>query len=291
MAKLSRRKVAATFDRPIFIVAAPRSGSTLLFETMSRCEALWTIGGEAHELFEGIPKLRVGSPGVGSNRLASCNADENTSDLLRSRFLDTVRNRAGRFYANSKVSKIRLLEKTPKNSLRIPFIDIVFPDALFIYLYRDARANISSIMEAWRAGGWITYRNLPGWDGPWSLLLPPNWRTVKGQSLVEVAAFQWKSANQHIIDDLENLPKNRWTSIDYADLVTNPSREIMRLCRFASLPFDPVLEKHTAGALPLSQYTHTSPSADKWKKNAADLEKVLPGLAGLETKIKLLVAQ
>ncbi len=109
---------------------------------------------------------------------------------------------------------------------------------------------------------------------------------MKGQSLVQVAAFQWASANRHIIGDLQKLHDSRWASVDYADLVANPSKEIERLCRFASIPFDPVLKKHTDGVLPLSQYTQTLPSADKWKKNAADLEKVMHDLAGLEAEIK-----
>ena len=46
-------------------------------------------------------------------------------------------------------------------------------DARFIFLWRDPRENLGSIMDAWHAGGWVTYRALPGWDGPWSLLLPP----------------------------------------------------------------------------------------------------------------------
>ena len=36
----------------IFIVAAPRSGSTLLFETLLRSPTLWTIGGESHAIFQ-----------------------------------------------------------------------------------------------------------------------------------------------------------------------------------------------------------------------------------------------
>src|SRR6266850_1723019 len=41
-----------SLESPIFIVAAPRSGSTLLFETLARSESLCSVGGEAHWLVE-----------------------------------------------------------------------------------------------------------------------------------------------------------------------------------------------------------------------------------------------
>ncbi|MDB5480941.1 MAG: hypothetical protein JWO83_1994, partial [Caulobacteraceae bacterium] len=43
------------FDRPIFIVSPPRSGSTLLFETLMKAPGLATVGGESHALMESIP--------------------------------------------------------------------------------------------------------------------------------------------------------------------------------------------------------------------------------------------
>ena len=47
---------------------------------------------------------------------------------------------------------LRFLEKTPKNALRVPFFARIFPDARFIFLWRDPRENIASIMQAWRPG-------------------------------------------------------------------------------------------------------------------------------------------
>lgn len=45
------------FERPVIIVSAPRSGSTLLFETICHAQSLWTIGDESHMVFEHIEKL------------------------------------------------------------------------------------------------------------------------------------------------------------------------------------------------------------------------------------------
>ena len=45
---------------------------------------------------------------------------------------------------------IRLLENTPENCLRLPFLLEIFPDARAIYRLRDGRPNIHSLMEGSR---------------------------------------------------------------------------------------------------------------------------------------------
>jgi hypothetical protein len=45
------------FDRPVFIVSSPRSGSTLLFETLARWRNVYTVGGESHGLIQTIDGL------------------------------------------------------------------------------------------------------------------------------------------------------------------------------------------------------------------------------------------
>ena len=64
----------ARFDRPIFIVSAPRSGSTLLFETLAQSPELATIGGESHRVIEGITELSMPARNWQSNRLQAADA-------------------------------------------------------------------------------------------------------------------------------------------------------------------------------------------------------------------------
>ena len=88
---------------------------------------------------------------------------------------------------------LRWLDNLPQNSLRIPFLHALFPDALFIYIRREAKDNISSIMDGWKPASHITQRHLPNWDNSlaWSYVLPENWQALKGKSLAEIAAFQY----------------------------------------------------------------------------------------------------
>ena len=260
---------------PLFIVAAPRSGSTLLFETLAATPQLHTLGGEAHWLIEGSEELRPGAAGIYSNRLDAEHATSAVAQRIIDRVLRNLQDSQGQ-PANAAGGSIRLLEKTPKNALRIPFLNAVFPDARFIFLWRDPRENLASIIEAWRSGNWTTYAELPGWDGPWSLLLPPGWQALRGRPVGEVAAFQWESANRIVLDDLSRLAPGRWTPVGYSELVSQPEATVRRLCGFAGLEFDAALAERTAAPLPLARYTHTPPAADKWRAHEGVIESVLP---------------
>ena len=271
-------------ERPVFIVSAPRSGSTLLFETLACAPVFNGFGGEAHWLIEDLDALRPGAPGVDSNRLVAAQATPGISAAIRRAAAARLRGPDGTMPTDGAL----LLEKTPKNALRIPFLQQVFPDARFIFLWREPCGNLSSIMEAWRSGGWITYRSLPGWDGPWSLLLPPHWQLLRGAPLASIAAWQWRQANEIALDDLQRLPRDRWLAVGHHDFVARPAATVERLCRFIGVPFHQTLRARTAGPLPLSRSTHTPPAPDKWRRNGAAIDGVLPELAGCWQRLRAL---
>lgn len=271
---------------PLFIIAAPRSGSTLLFETLAVSEELFTLGGEAHALIEGIPELQPGAPGVESNRLEGGHATQAIAD----RIMDEIRHdlRDVRNNPLPATGSVRFLEKTPKNALRIPFLKRIFPDARFIFLWRDPRENLSSIMEAWRSGRWRTYNGLPGFDGPWSLLLPPGWQAMNERPLEEIAAFQWDTTHRIVLDDLARLPRDQWTVLSYVQLTTEPAATVRRICEFAGIAFSEALAEHVARPLPPSRYTLTPPAPGKWRHNESEIERVLPTISDTWRRLRTL---
>jgi len=269
--------VRKRIERPVFIIAAPRSGSTLLFETLAESHSICTLGGESHAVIEGAqPNLRPGAPDVDSNRLDRRHATPEAIRQLHEDF--AAQRRASPGAQGADPASLRFLEKTPKNALRIPFLDAAFPDAQYIFLWRDPRPNLASIIEAWKAGRWVTYRGLDEREDPWSLLLPPGWREMRGKSLAEIAAFQWESANRIALDDLAKLDRNRWTSVKYEDLVSNPRAVIDRLTKFMGLGIDAGLEQRLSAPLPPSKQTNTPAAADKWRKHQVEIEAQLPTL-------------
>jgi len=271
------RSPPPVLQRPVFIVAAPRSGSTLLFETLAASDQLVTVGGEAHWLVESVDELRVGAPGVDSNRLSADAYSVELARRMHASLSERLVDSAGR--PADVLDGRRLLEKTPKNSLRIPLFSRVFPDSLFIFLWRDPRESLSSLMEAWRSGDWQTYPELDGFEGPWSMVLPPGWRALSGRPLEEIAAFQWDSTNRIVRDDLALLPPDRWTAVEYSELIGAPQATIERLCGFIGIDVDPALRARIEAPLPPARYTQTPPATDKWRMNAPLIERVLPRVA------------
>jgi len=256
-------------QRPVIIVSPPRSGSSLLFETLARAPGLHSIGGESHQLIESIPGLDPAQRGWPSNRLEAVDATEGAADHLHHLFEINARDRDGGRPPNGQ--PFRLLEKAPKNALRVPFLAEAFPDATFVYLYRDPRETISSMLDAWRSGRFVTYPDLPGWgEPPWSLLLTPGWREQRNAPLAQVVAQQWIEATRALLDDLEALPPDRWCVASYDRLVTQPADEISKLCEHLGLAWDIELD----GDLPDSRHTLESPHPDKWRRNAEELDTV-----------------
>ena len=271
------------FERPVFIVSAPRSGSTMLFETLAQAPGVFTVGGESHWVIEAIDRLAPASRGFESNRLTAADADPDTVQALRDQFWTHLRDRSGRPPTGGPV---RMLEKTPKNSLRIPFLRAVFPEAMFVLLYRDPRQVLASMMEAWGSGKFVTYPDLPGWPGPpWSLLLTPGWRDLAGKPPHELAAAQWATAARILLDDLAALPKARFRCIRYEQLLAAPEAEVRRLCAGLGLDWDRSLGEN----LPLARYTLSPPEPDKWRKHGAEIDQVMPRIAPQMARFERLV--
>ena len=289
------------FDRPVIILSAPRAGSTLLWETLAASSEVWTIGGESHHVMEAFPELNTRERGYVSNRLVAEDLAPETADKLRAGFAGGLRNAKGRLLLATprerQPDKLRFLEKTPKNALRLPFLHALFPEARFIVLYRDPRENVSSLMEAWRLGGrhYRAFKSLPDWPagecwkkGEWRMLLPPGWPELRGCSLVEIAAFQWRQTYSVLLDDLARLPDEQWCAVHYSDLLADPAGEIRRLCRFADLRFDVHLQERVGSALPRSRATLSAPEARKWKRNEEELEPVLRELLDIYARLRKL---
>lgn len=283
--QIDRSSLAKFFDRPLIILSAPRSGSTLLFETLVRCSGFWSVGGESHGVFQAFPELHPAKRGYASGRLTERDATPAICHEMRSTFRLLIRNCDGLRYVEApdgeRLGRVRLLEKTPRNALNLRFIRRLFADAKYVILFRDPREAIASIAEAWevglQTGQFVTFPNLPGWDRQhWCLLLPPGWRTMNGKTLVEIAAFQWTSANQVLLDDMQTVPKSNWIAIDFRDLITEPGSTVRRILDFANVAPDPRLQAYLSRTLPPSSTTVSAGSPEKWRRYESEIEACAP---------------
>lgn len=272
----------AAFDRPIFIVSTPRSGSTLLFETLAQAPDLFTTGSESHWRIERVADFHPSRQGWTSNRLVRADATPGAVETLAQEFYSGLRDRDG----NPPNGRVRLLEKTPKNALRVPFFDAAWQDALFVYLYRDVRRTLASMMEAWTSGRFRTYPNLPDWSGyPWSLLLVPGWRDLIAQPLPQIIARQWAITTDTLVSDLEKLPRERVRVIAYEEFVAAPRPRIEALAHSLDLGWDRELGRQLA----LSKHTVSRPDPEKWRAVEQLIESVIPIVASADARARRFV--
>ena len=275
---------ASRFDRPIFIVSTPRSGSTLLFETLEQAPGLSTIGQESHWVIEDTADFDPAKRGWESNRLTAQDAKPEAVEALAEAFYRDLCDRDRR----PPVGRVRMLEKTPKNALRVPFFGAAFPDSIFVYLYRDVRQSLASMMEAWASGAFRTYPELPGWTGyPWSLLLVPGWRELIDQPLPAIAAHQWATTTNILLDDLNGLAGERLRVVDHDAFLKQPNAVAGALARSLGLQWD----RDVGSELPLSKTTVSQPRADKWKRLEREIEAVMPIVADADARAKAFVDQ
>ncbi len=259
------RRSSIRFEPPLIILGAPRSGSSLVFETLAGSPDVMTVGGESHLQIESIPALRPAMRGFDSNRLDTHDATPETVDAIKRGFAEALRDRDGRAPDGGTW---RLLEKTPKNALRLPFLDAVFPDALYVYLYREPSENISSLIEGWESGRFVTYPDLPGWRGrPWSFLLVPGWRDLAGQPLAAIAAAQWQRTQEILLDDFATIPVHRVHTIGYREFLADPAGHVARICAFAGITVSP-------------------PHADKWRRHESAIAPYMPALRATDERAR-----
>src|SRR5262245_42347361 len=144
----------------------------------------------------------------------------------------------------------RYLDKTPRNSLQVPYLHALFPDARFLFLSRDGRAVVSSLINGWRdASGMFPGRpasvplRINGYAGDrWKFVAPPGWETyASGHTLAEVCAFQWRACTESILDARDGIPAPQWVETRYEDLTASPTDEVRRLLEAIRLPVEPAV--------------------------------------------------
>jgi LPS sulfotransferase NodH len=271
----------ARLDKPIFIIGAPRSGTSILFSVLRSSPALAHWPGEAHEVWEAEhhPALR----GWESNVLDAGDADSETiTRIRRSFFLVTGRK--------------RLIDKTPRNALRVPFVDAIFPDAHFVFLMRDGRDNVNSLINAWRTRRYRTYllpqpHSIPGVDPHWwKFVLYPGWKTDSHGPLEKVCARQWVTSNDFALDAFAEVDSGRRVDVRYEDLVADPVTSIRTVCERLDIPFDNGLLDRAKALSRTPINVVTPPEAGKWKREnpkeiAAIEDLIVPTMRRLDYAI------
>lgn len=190
-----------------FIVGVARSGTSILGELIAAHPAV-------HYLFEALQVWEVGGAGANaSHRLTAEHATPQAAESVRAWF--TRHEQPGQL----------LLEKNPRNVLRIPYLKAIFPEARIIHIVRDGRDAACSMV--------------PGCGGEkWQHLKPPSWRTYFADHTGAVrCAYAWQEAIDIALRDLAPLPH---LQLHYEALLAQPAQTLDQILQFLEL--DPSAE-------------------------------------------------
>jgi hypothetical protein len=163
-----------------------------------------------------------------------------------------------------------LIEKTVSNTLRVPLVHHIFPEARFIHLVRDGLDVVESAYRTWQeppqigylfqklryfplssyryalwyVGNMIRGRLSRKQDAPiWGPRYPGIAEDVRTKDLLTVCARQWAICVQMAHESLAKLPQDSQTTVRYESLVTEPET-MARLCEFIGVEPEPVLTAH-----------------------------------------------
>jgi hypothetical protein len=288
--------------RPLIVLGAPRSGTTMIYQALSTHPDLWSLYRESQAVIGAYFPTEM-TPGS-SVLVRGDDVDDVTAAAIRRAFYEAVGNveashRAvgrrvpliarsrlsqvlARLGADRKTPPIRIVEKTPDNCFRIQMLLRVFPDAQFVYVVRDPRGSIASMYRGWTEESRFQRFELPpgfaiaGHAGThWCFGLPPGWEELEGATVMEICAHQWRLYNEYCGRDLPAGP-GRVLTIRYEDVAADPGPVLAELAEWAQLDPGP-LDRYSR-KLPVVN-TWTRPSADKWRKVERELADVLPVVA------------
>ena len=157
-----------------------------------------------------------------------------------------------------------LVEKTVSNTIRLPFVLSVFPDAKVIHLVRNGKDVVDSVYRQWgetrdlkyfiskmktyplKHGlsylasygmDWVRFKLLKKGSKAyiWGVKYPGYEEDLKTKSILEVIAIQWKTCVEEAQSYLEKIPEERVHFLKYENLVSNPATELNKITEFLNL--------------------------------------------------------
>ncbi len=230
--------------KPVVIVGSARSGTTILGELL-----------QVHSTLFGIvePRFtwRYGNDHK-SDMLRGSDATEEIVAYIRRQFARQVR----------ESGRIRLLEKTPSNALRLEFVDRVFPDSKIIHIIRNGIDSSLSIRSYWNQAAHgikgvnpgkfrerlkeLELRRIPNYaveavrrfapkplsslvgSNVWGPRIPGIRGLMQDLELLEVCALQWRTCVEAACHWGASMPSDRYMQIKLEDLNLESFRSILQ---------------------------------------------------------------
>lgn len=266
---------------PILLIGNVRSGTSMMARLF-----------DAHPEVVGWPEPRTvwtyADPARRHDRFDADDATPRVKRWIRGRFLAYQRRHGG----------LRVMEKTPSNVLRVPYVHAVFPESKLLYLIREPLAYLSSSDLKWNRRKFRPRRILQRlretplsqlhhslarhlhelWQTkvlrtpktPWGPRYPGIHADLERLSLEEVIAKQWVACSRTADEDLDRLPDERVLRLRYEDFVADPVPHFRRVLDHFDLEMTAEIER-------LLRETIDPGRQHKWRRLPPDaLARCLP---------------
>jgi hypothetical protein len=269
---------------PIILFGNTRSGATLV-------QKLIATHPDVVDWYEPNVLWLYADPGRIHDEFDERDATNKVRQYIRKRFL-TYQTRHG----NRTV-----MEKTPQNILRIPYVRAIFPEAALLFMVRDPFSFISSVEYKWQrtVTGRGILRRLK--DTPVSQvhywlrrylvqqfnkrvlrrkylsIWGPRYKGIqddlKTHDLLTVIARQWSVCSARAEKAMESFADGQMLRLKYEDFVEDPISELERICAHCGLEMN-------IGMVNAAQEMVKSDRKLKWQRfNPHDLARIIPEIS------------
>jgi omega-hydroxy-beta-dihydromenaquinone-9 sulfotransferase len=242
----------SNIKKPIFVIGMPRSGTTVVSETISAHEKLGWFS-NYFKWFPSVPEITFLSrildfPHIGQYLRGKKTQNSDLISFIRMllpfcseaytvwnrycvEYFDKdylIKHSAGQEEKEKITSLIKkVLRFQGKDRFfskltgppRIKYLSSIFPDACFINVIRDPRANISSILRVpfWEQNDGYSK---PWWENGLSNESIYEW-TKYGRTPVALCAVQWKEILEITWQEKKLIDSERYVEIRYEEFVKN----------------------------------------------------------------------
>ncbi|MDQ3492950.1 MAG: sulfotransferase [Chloroflexota bacterium] len=215
------RSLRPSLDRPLFLIGAARSGTTFLGDCVGRIPEI----SYHHE-----PPATKAAGRYVYDRLWS---------FRRSRWF--YRSVYAWLLRVELDGGLRFCEKTPTNSLLLPFLDRAFRDAQFIHIVRDGRdVAASHLQKPWllASSKGSTLREPGGYlHGPYAPWWVEDGRETEFETTSDIhrMIWAWRRYVEAALRDGPTLGPDRYLEIRYEDLMADPRGHGERMLDFMQI--------------------------------------------------------
>ena len=277
--------MAGDLRRPIILLGNFRSGTTMLQRIIAKHP-------DVVELYEPVGLWLYADPSRNHDEFDESDATNRVKSYIRGQFLKYQQEHGGRI----------IIEKTPHNIMRIPYVREIFPEAHFLYIVRNPLSFISSVELKWQrpAGSKRILKRVrstpltqihhylkPFLSQQWQKrvlrrkylsIWGPRYKGIqedlRNEDMLTVIARQWARAARKAERDLARIDDRQLLRVQVRGLRWKvPIEYLHRICQHCGLQMTDAMADHV-------RMTVKTDRLDKWQRfDAQQLARILPELS------------